>query len=100
MRPTNDLRSRARRVWRPLLAASIVLFASDAFAQYVLRQTSAGTGVSNVMTPCLALSSSVGEAVADSSSSGTFHLSSGFWGARPSTPRNGIFRDGFEDCSP
>ena len=100
MRPINDLRSRARRAWRPLLAAAIVLFASDAFAQYVLRQTVAGTGVSNVMTPCFALSGSAGEAVADSTSSGSFRLFSGFWGAGPSNPRNSIFRDGFEDCSP
>lgn len=100
MRRTNDLRSHARRIWRPLLTAAVVLFASDAFAQYVLRQTAAGSGVSSVTTPCFVLSSSAGEAVADVSSSGTFRLFSGFWGAGPSTPRNSIFRDGFEDCSP
>jgi hypothetical protein len=100
MRRTKDLRTCARRAWRLLLAAAVVLFASDAFAQYVLRQTAAGTGVSNATTPCFQLSSSAGEAVANVSSSGSFRLFSGFWGAGPSTPRNSIFRDGFEDCSP
>jgi hypothetical protein len=100
MRPTNDLQIHAHRAWRPLLAAAVVLFAGDAFAQYVLRQAAAGTGVSNVTSPCFLLSSSAGEAVAHVSSSGSFRLFSGFWGAGPSTPRNSIFRDGFEDCSP
>ena len=101
MRRNPESQHPARRAWRPLLAAAIVLFAGDAFAQYVLRQsTTAGSGVSSVTSPCFALSGTAGEGVADSSSAGHFRLYSGFWGAGPATPRNSIFRDGFEDCSP
>ena len=52
------------------------------------------------MTPCYALSATAGEATAAPASAGAFRLFSGFWGAGPATPRNSIFRDGFEDCSP
>jgi hypothetical protein len=96
-----DVPRHAGLAWRLALAGVIVLCAGDAFAQYTLRQsTTASSGVGTVMTPCYALSSTAGEAITDTSSAGSFRLYSGFWGAGPATPRNSIFRDGFEDCSP
>lgn len=101
MKRTDDSRPRLRGAWRMLLVAGALACAGDAFGQFVLRQASmAGTGVSEVTTPCYALSATAGEAVAAPASAGTFRLFSGFWGAGPATPRNSIFRDGFEDCSP
>ena len=97
----SDLLPLAGRAWRLALAAAIVLCTGDALAQYTLRHsTTAGSGVSSVTTACYALSSTTGEAITDTSSAGRFRLYSGFWGAGPATPRNSIFHDGFEDCSP
>ena len=97
----SDLLPLSSRAWRLAPAAAIVLCAGDALAQYTLRQsTTAGSGVSSVTTACDALSSTTGEAITDTSSAGRFRLYSGFWGAGPATPRNSIFHDGFEDCSP
>ncbi|MBA8888412.1 hypothetical protein FHW12_002645 [Dokdonella fugitiva] len=102
MKRSDDSRPRLRGAWRTVFAAgAFALCAGNAFGQFVLRQaTTAGTGVSEVMTPCYALSATAGEASAAPASAGAFRLFSGFWGAGPATPRNSIFRDGFEDCSP
>ena len=65
MKRSDDSRPRLRGAWQTLFAAgAFALCAGNAFGQFVLRQaTTAGTGVSEVMTPCYALSATAGVVV-------------------------------------
>ena len=96
-----SIRRGGRRLAAALAAAAVLVAASNAYAQFVLRQDAvAVTGAVRVSNSCFTLSNAAGEAVAVPAVTGGYRLFSGFWGARAPTPREDLFRDSFEDCGP
>lgn len=84
---------------RPVLAAAALLLAAEAGGQQITAQAIvSGGGVSRSAGGCLALRSTLGEAIAGRASGGDYVVTAGFTAATAATPPDAIFHDGFQEC--
>ena len=85
-------------VVRSVLAAGVLLLATDAGSQQITAQEIVSGGASRSAGGCLALRATLGEAVVGRASGGDYAVTAGFIAATAATPRDAIFHDGFQEC--